>query len=164
MHFLKIWMHLIKKKNNIVLLKWRGHSSHIRQHTVLPDDMGQRGCASVVQGEWQINCTILQRLTKILSYCFQEIWLTEGLKDGRTVYFPATGYIEERLRNLRKRLRPGSSPGSSRQMPEASQPHKTYIPGNCERSEQLTMPVRPKCQSVCLSVMLHSRELSMVYR
>ena len=33
---------------------------------------------------------------------------------------------------------------------------------NCERSERLTMPVRPKCLSVCLSVTLHSRELSMV--
>ncbi|ROL45233.1 hypothetical protein DPX16_17844 [Anabarilius grahami] len=58
---------------------------------------------------------------------FQEIWYTKArkvIKDGGVFHYPATGFLEERLRNVRKR----SNRGSTQQMPEATQSRRAYIP------------------------------------
>ncbi|XP_051957914.1 uncharacterized protein LOC127626277 isoform X2 [Xyrauchen texanus] len=56
-----------------------------------------------------------------------DIWYTKArklIKDGGVIHYPATGFLEERLRNVRKR----SNRGSTQQMPEASQSRRAYIP------------------------------------
>ena len=57
------------------------------------------------------------------------MWLTKSRKvtrDGKTVYYPATGYLEERLRNVRKR---SSGPGSGGHMPEEDPRRLKAFPG-----------------------------------
>ena len=49
------------------------------------------------------------------------------MKDGKKMYYAATGFLEERFRNVRKRKR--SNPGSSVQMPVPEEPQRPAIPG-----------------------------------
>ncbi|XP_051979327.1 uncharacterized protein LOC127640673 isoform X2 [Xyrauchen texanus] len=63
-----------------------------------------------------------------------DIWYTKArklIKDGGVIHYPATGFFEERLRNVRKR----SNRGSTQQMPEASQSRRAYIPANRKKCD-----------------------------
>ncbi|XP_072560222.1 homer protein homolog 3-like isoform X1 [Paramormyrops kingsleyae] len=56
-----------------------------------------------------------------------DIWYTKArkvTKDGGVFHYPVTGFLEERLRNVRKR----SNRGCTQQMPEATQSRRAYIP------------------------------------
>nr|XP_023650926.1 uncharacterized protein LOC111835159 [Paramormyrops kingsleyae] len=56
-----------------------------------------------------------------------DIWYTKArkvIKDGGVFHYPVTGFLEERLRNVRKR----SNRGCTQQMPEATQSRRAYIP------------------------------------
>lgn len=60
------------------------------------------------------------------------MWYTKARKvmkdEGRVIHYPATGFLEERLWNVRKR----SKRGSTQQMPEACQSQSGYIPGDTD--------------------------------
>lgn len=57
---------------------------------------------------------------------FQEAWYSQGRH-----HHPATGYLEERLRNIRKRIRRQSREGSSNDRAEKGRPSTNIVnPGN----------------------------------
>ncbi|XP_056232647.1 uncharacterized protein LOC130169719 [Seriola aureovittata] len=64
------------------------------------------------------------------------MWYTKARKvirdRGRVIYYPAKGFLEERLWNGRKR----SKRGSTQQMPEASHSQRGYIPESTVTEER----------------------------
>ncbi|XP_024115340.1 uncharacterized protein LOC112137320 isoform X1 [Oryzias melastigma] len=77
-----------------------------------------------------------------------EIWLSKSrkaVKNGKIYYYPATGFIEERLRNVRKKIR---SHGFNQQSHEVNEPQRVQIPESMvpeERSQQQKEWLKHNC-------------------